>query len=140
MIILHSKRWLVYGISQEAWTRRFGVEPFSHPCSECGEVLTTSLPFVQGQMRGLSAPRCKCGNDHTPYAVVRDARYGDLFDVDVAPSKPRKPRKPKPKSNVIRVRFPKKRPPAPPPVVAKKKRPRPRSNVIPIWRSARHSR
>lgn len=26
-------RLTIHGISQESWTRRYGVLPFSHPCS-----------------------------------------------------------------------------------------------------------
>ncbi len=72
-------RLLVYGISQESWTRRYGVLPFSHPCSQCGRMLTTTIPFAQGTLRGLAAPTCECGNESTPYAMVRDPAYGDLF-------------------------------------------------------------
>jgi hypothetical protein len=72
-------RLIVFGISAARWTERYGVEPFSHPCSECGRTLTTSLPFVQGALRGLMAPKCECGNDRTPFGLVRDPAYGDLF-------------------------------------------------------------
>lgn len=72
-------RLYVHGVSAEAWTKRFGVEPFDAPCSKCGRALTTSIPFVQGTLRGLQAPRCECGNEKTPFGIVRDARYGDLF-------------------------------------------------------------
>ena len=50
-----SLRLVVHGVTTEAWTRRHGVEPFSHPCSRCGLVLTTSLPFVDVDMWGGSA-------------------------------------------------------------------------------------
>jgi len=65
-------RLYVHGVSAERWTARYGVEPFSHPCSQCGEMLTTSLPFVQGRIHGLAAPPCKCGNDCTPYAILME--------------------------------------------------------------------
>ena len=71
-------RILIYGVSAETWTKRYGVQPFSHPC-ECGRMLTTSIPFVQGALRGLQAPCCSCGHDPPPFAVVRDPAYGDLF-------------------------------------------------------------
>ena len=75
-------RLLIYGIAAEEWTARYGVEPFSHPCASCGQILTTSIPFVQGQFRGLQAPCCECGTTEwkPPYAIVRDPKYGDLFD------------------------------------------------------------
>lgn len=60
----------VYGISVEAWTRRWGVQPFTSPCYECGRPLTTTIPFVVGDLRGLRAPACVCGQDRAPYVVV----------------------------------------------------------------------
>lgn len=75
-------RIFVHGVTVEAWTRRHGVEPYSHPCSKCGRLLTTSLPFVDvarwgdwsgeivGRVYGLHAPVCICGNERTPYVVV----------------------------------------------------------------------
>lgn len=66
-------RLYVYGVTVERWTRRHGVEPFSHPCFKCGRLLTTSIPFMQGRVPGLQAPTCECGNEQTPYAVVLDA-------------------------------------------------------------------
>lgn len=75
-----ARRLYVHGVSVEAWTARYGVEPFTHPCSECGAPCTTSIPFVQGELRGLQAPECECGNALTPYAFVRDPARGDLLD------------------------------------------------------------
>lgn len=65
-------RFTVYDVTVEQWTARFGVEPVSHPCSECGRMCTTTIPFVQGTLRGLAAPPCVCGNRKTPYAMVRE--------------------------------------------------------------------
>jgi hypothetical protein len=75
----------VHGISVERWTARYGIKPFSHPCSECGRVLTTTIPFVQGVLRGLRAPECECGNEATPFGFVRDPAYGDLITGGEAP-------------------------------------------------------
>lgn len=61
---------VVYGITAEQWQKRYGVEPFSHPCSECGTMLTTSLPFVEDTIHGLEAPTCECGNVYTPFCFV----------------------------------------------------------------------
>lgn len=72
-------RLYVHGATAEEWTRRFGIVPFSHPCYVCGRVLTTTLPFVQGALRGLQAPPCACGDVQTPFAICRDPKYGDLF-------------------------------------------------------------
>jgi len=72
-------RLTVLGATAEQWTARYGVQPYSHPCSRCGLVLTTTEPFAKGTLRGLRAPTCRCGNERTPYVVVRDPKYGDLF-------------------------------------------------------------
>jgi hypothetical protein len=73
------QRLTIYGVTAEDWTARYGVEPCTHPCSECGTMLTTTIPFVQGALRGLAAQTCPCGNARTPFTLVRDPRYGDLF-------------------------------------------------------------
>lgn len=71
-------RFYVHGVSAEAWARRYGITVFSHPCM-CGRLCTISLPFAQGVLRGLQAPPCACGNERTPYGLVRDPKYGDLL-------------------------------------------------------------
>lgn len=75
----------VHGVTVEQWTARYGIEPFSHPCSECGRVLTTTIPFAQGTIRGLRAPDCECGNDATPFGMVRDPAFGDLLTGGAVP-------------------------------------------------------
>lgn len=72
-------RLYIYGITAEEWIRRYGMEPFSYPCYHCARILTTSIPFAQGTLRGLQAPVCECGDEKTPYVIVRDPKYGDLF-------------------------------------------------------------
>lgn len=79
MFVTTGRLYIVHGVSAEAWSRRWGVEIFTHPCSECDYPCRTTIPFVQGQLRGLQAPPCPCGNDKTPFGVVRDPKYGDLF-------------------------------------------------------------
>lgn len=82
------QRWLfVHGVSAEAWAARHDLEPYTRPCSRCGAMLTTIRPFAVGTMRGLAAPVCACGNERTPYCVVRDARYGDLFTGSDTPAR-----------------------------------------------------
>lgn len=51
------------------WAARYDVETFSGPCSKCGTQLSTTLPFAWGPWRGLTAPRCPCGNTDTPFCV-----------------------------------------------------------------------
>ncbi len=85
------RAWLfVHGLDPAKWARRFGIEPFAYPCSLCGALLTTSLPFLVGALRGLVAPPCACGNELTPYAVVTDPRQGDARTVPRAPARERR--------------------------------------------------
>lgn len=76
----HPSFMLIHGMSTKKWADRYGIEPFSHPCQECGEMRTTSIPFAFETLRGLIAPRCVCGHEGTPYCFVKDPKYGDLFD------------------------------------------------------------
>jgi hypothetical protein len=70
----------VLGVAPAAWTARYGVEPFEHECQQCSEPLRTTIPFACGDYRGLMAPACpSCGNQRTPFAIVKDPRHGDLF-------------------------------------------------------------
>ncbi len=78
--MLERERFLiVHGQSPERWADRWGIEPFSAECHVCDRLLTTTVPFACGTLRGLVAPECECGNELTPYCVVRDFRHGDLF-------------------------------------------------------------
>lgn len=70
---------LVHGQDPDEWAQRYGIEPFTHPCSRCDAPLTTTIPFACGSLRGLLAPVCSCGNELTPYCVVRDPKHGDLL-------------------------------------------------------------
>jgi hypothetical protein len=65
-----SRFLLVHGADPKRWAARYGIEPFTAPCADCGAALTTSIPLVVGRLRGLVAPRCVCGNDRPPYCVV----------------------------------------------------------------------
>lgn len=58
------------GVDPKAWAAKHGIEPFSRPCEECGTEMVTTIPFALREMRGLIAPRCKCGSNNTPYCVV----------------------------------------------------------------------
>lgn len=58
------------GVDVRAFMRRWGVEPFTSPCSGCGEPMTTTLPYARETTRGLIAPRCPCGSEDTPYCIA----------------------------------------------------------------------
>lgn len=74
-------RLIIHGVSAEEWTRRYGVEPFSHPCYTCKALRTADIPFRQGTLVGFTAPeKCACGDGGAPFAMMRDPKYGDLFD------------------------------------------------------------
>jgi hypothetical protein len=79
VMVARSRVLVIHGQDPEAWAERYGIEPFSYPCSDCGKDLTTTVPFALGELRGLFAPACSCGNEQTPYCVVRDPKHGDLF-------------------------------------------------------------
>ena len=74
-----AKFLVIHGVTAEAWINRWDLVPCTYPCSECGRDCTTSIPFAYKTFRGLMAPPCSCGNDRTPYCLVRDPKYGDLF-------------------------------------------------------------
>ena len=75
-------RLICYGVDPKLWAKRYDLEPFSYPCYKCGKMTETTIPFVQGTMRGLVAPICNCGHPTPPYCMVRDSKYGDLFSMD----------------------------------------------------------
>jgi hypothetical protein len=78
--LLRSKFLRFHGVDPVGFARRHGIVPFTHPCQECSEPLTTSIPFAAGTLRGLIAPTChRCGCEITPYAVVRLLKAGDLL-------------------------------------------------------------
>lgn len=66
----------VYGADPEQWARRYRVEPFEHPCRECGRVFVVNVPFVMGRLKGLTAEVCECGNEDTPYCFPFDQLPG----------------------------------------------------------------
>jgi hypothetical protein len=82
-------RFIVHGVTAEAWSKRWGVSIFEHPCTSCGRPRRTTIPFAQGTLRGLMAPPCACGNIKGPFGLVRDARYGDLFTGSEEPPRRR---------------------------------------------------
>ena len=85
--LMNRDRFLVLlGTDPSVWARRYDIEPFREPCYVCGTELTTSVPFAFETLRGLLAPTCVCGNADTPYCVVRDPRFGDLFTGEAARS------------------------------------------------------
>lgn len=77
-------RLFVHGVTVEAWTKRWGLQPFSAPCYKCKRTCTTTLPFVQGTLIGLQAPPCECGHPTPPFSLMRNPKYGDLFDGSLA--------------------------------------------------------
>lgn len=70
----------IHGQDASAWAQRYGLEPLRHPCLRCGVILETTIPFAAGEIRGLIAPYCECGNTLVPYCAVRDPKWGDLLD------------------------------------------------------------
>lgn len=69
----------IHGQDPTRWAARHGLRVSDLPCSECSTLLRPSVPFAAGEFRGLRCPPCGCGNQSTPYIVVRAAQYGDLL-------------------------------------------------------------
>jgi hypothetical protein len=69
----------IHGMDPKKWADRYGIVPFSAPCPDCGEIVTTTIPIAVQTLRGLMS-RCICGHEGAPYCLVRDYKYGDLFD------------------------------------------------------------
>ena len=82
-MLSRSRFLVIHGADPQRWARRWDLEQYTRPCSRCGAMLTTSIPFASGTLRGLKAPPCECGNERTPYCVVRDPKHGDLFDGEL---------------------------------------------------------
>ena len=66
---------VVHGVDPKRWAERYGFEPFSTPCGDCGRTLTTTLPLVWGALRGMIAEPCACGNPNPPYGVILPERW-----------------------------------------------------------------
>lgn len=91
----------IYYADPVKWAKKYDIEPFSHPCKNCGRLFTTTIPFFQGQFHGLIARECECGSDdRPPYCMVRDPKYGDLFSG----SSPKKTKRPKQKAKILKFR------------------------------------
>jgi len=69
---------LAHGVSTEKWCKRWDLQPFTCPCSNCGAPRTTTIPFFDDQIRGLIAEFCQCGTKDRPYCIVGVG--GDLLD------------------------------------------------------------
>lgn len=78
---------VVYGVTTEAWAKRYGLRPFSYPCV-CGFERKSEIPFASGRVRGLAAPKCSaCGHEAgAPYCVVAAPGQRDMLAL-----KPRRP-------------------------------------------------
>ena len=70
---------VVHGQDPDAWARRYGLEPESVECHECGAEKRTTIPFFHGEYRGLMAPPCPCGSKSRTWCLVRAPEHGSLF-------------------------------------------------------------
>ncbi len=76
----------VLGADPEKWAKCYTLTPATVECYSCAAPRTTSIPFFAGQLRGLIAPTCPCGDDRGPYCVTHvepsesiDELLGKLF-------------------------------------------------------------
>jgi len=70
------------GTDPQRWAERYDLTPFTGPCSDCGAMLTTTLPFVNGDLAGLAAPGCECGNENTPYCMIAKPGAPDILSAE----------------------------------------------------------
>jgi hypothetical protein len=74
----------VHGYSLTKWIEKYGIdlEGLEYPCEGCSAMRRPTVPFFKGQLRGVLSAPCSCGHEPdkiTPYAVVRDQRFGDIL-------------------------------------------------------------
>lgn len=62
------------------WANKYKIEPVKHPCSDCGKESITNIPIAKGELRGLIAEDCSCGNNKMHYCFVRDPAKGDILE------------------------------------------------------------
>lgn len=73
---------IIHGQDPVAWSKKYDLEPFTHPCYRCKATCSTTLPFASGNLRGLIAPACACGHPNPPYCVVNHfGAPGSLTDL-----------------------------------------------------------
>lgn len=73
---------IAFGVDPVSWAKRFGIEPVTHPCGDCGAPKTSTIPIASRTLRGLASPPCACGNEEpTPYCLVAAPGEGDLIGV-----------------------------------------------------------
>jgi hypothetical protein len=70
--------WIASDEDPYVFARKHGFEIFSRPCDDCGEPMTTTVPFrfrtSRGVNYGLVAPLCECGSDdNPPYCMLLEA-------------------------------------------------------------------
>lgn len=82
-LTVHNADWL-------AWSERHGIDPMTTECKICRGQLTTNIPIVTNDLRGLKAPQCECGNDDTPFCFVKHFDLGELF-MDLVTENSKKP-------------------------------------------------
>jgi|SRR5690606_12021651 len=70
---------ILYGFDFDKWVERWNIMvPDPVPCPECETPRTPTLPFRQGNLRGVLSEPCTCGYDSkAPLAFI--ATHGDLF-------------------------------------------------------------
>ena len=69
----------IHNVDPQDWAKRYSLVPIEIPCRVCGEAMKTSQPIAIGDLRGLKAAVCVCGNEDTPYCFVMNPAKGDLI-------------------------------------------------------------
>lgn len=70
---------ILYGFDFNKWVERWDLDPTMNvPCSKCGTPRFPTLPFLQGNLRGILSEPCTCGSSSkAPYSFV--TIHGGLF-------------------------------------------------------------
>lgn len=73
--------FIAHGVDPVEWAARYGLDAFTAECYRCNAPCTTTLPFADGNLRGLVAPVCPCGHPTPPYCLVAIGGTGALSDL-----------------------------------------------------------
>lgn len=53
-----------------AWAKRYLLPVEAEPCHNCGKMLTPSVPFAEGYLRGLETPEHGCPARYTHRVMI----------------------------------------------------------------------
>ena len=72
-------RVFVHGVTAEEWSARYGIEVFKLPVLRVRTNVHDLDPLRARNPARAPVSPCPCGNEKTPFGLVRDPKHGDLF-------------------------------------------------------------